>query len=79
VFHEHRFTDHVFTFELASSPRSPKLLLMQKPDQRREFFRTQKSLKEGNRVKTVGRSDREKSKWILDEFNFKRPESGYAA
>jgi hypothetical protein len=52
------------TFRLASVPRSPNLLHMEKPDQLRELFRMQKSLNERIGVKTDGMSEEEKTKWI---------------
>jgi dimeric dUTPase (all-alpha-NTP-PPase superfamily) len=62
------FTHHVsrITFRLASAPRSPNLLRMEKPDQLRELFRMQKSLNERIGVKTDGMNDEEKTKWILN-------------
>jgi dimeric dUTPase (all-alpha-NTP-PPase superfamily) len=53
-------------FDLASGPRRPNALAMERPDRLRELFRMQTALNERIGVRTQGMSDDEKTKWLLN-------------
>jgi dimeric dUTPase (all-alpha-NTP-PPase superfamily) len=53
-------------FGLASDPRQPNPLGMERPDQLGELFRMQKALNERIGVRTEGMTEEEKTRWLLN-------------